>query len=136
MTLTEFLLARIAEDHADATRPGNHWTQCPLPNGGECSCTGPLFVRNARALAECEAKRRIVEDHAPTSSTYFMEAGTGTAYDRPSVPACRQCTRARESLRVTSSWDAGDRVVAPCDTLRILALPYADHLDYQQEWAL
>lgn len=62
MTIVEFLLARIAEDEAFARSKGNHWSACRLPVGGECSCTGSLLSRNRRALAECEAKRRVVEE--------------------------------------------------------------------------
>lgn len=43
-TLTQFLRARIAEDEATA-RVANDWN----------------FTAEARVLAECEAKRRIVE---------------------------------------------------------------------------
>jgi hypothetical protein len=49
----------------------------------------------ARVLAECEAKRRIVDSE-------------GSPYVEGHVPATR--------------------------TLRFLALPYADHPDYRQEW--
>jgi HEAT repeat protein len=49
--LAAFLLARIAEDEADAKDAENYF-----PDDGP-------FVRwdSARVLAECEAKRRIVE---------------------------------------------------------------------------
>jgi len=64
MTLAEFLLARIAEDRIvaaesqrDPWRVG-HKASCDWPGDmpGYCSCDA-----TARALAECEAKRRIVE---------------------------------------------------------------------------
>lgn len=50
MTLTEFLLARIAEDEADAWR----W----LEDFG----TGDVYSMEKRCLAECKAKRRILEE--------------------------------------------------------------------------
>jgi hypothetical protein len=53
----------------------------------------------ARVLAECEAKRRIVE----------------LVLDRP--------------IR-----DHGDCKCESCWTLRLVALPYADHPDYRAEW--
>lgn len=52
MTLTEFLLARIAEDEAAAER-------VLLDYGG-----GDLESLEARVLAECEAKRRIVDRYS------------------------------------------------------------------------
>lgn len=54
-TLTEFLLARIAEDEAAAhDRLGK----------GALSTSVILQWQQHRVLAECEAKRRIVELHA------------------------------------------------------------------------
>jgi hypothetical protein len=55
MTLTEFLLARITEDEARAPVPS--WTS---DDGGCLDCGGQS---ESRVLAECEAKRRIVEWH-------------------------------------------------------------------------
>ena len=81
-TLTDFLLARIAEDQADAREHATGW----WPN---------LW----RAKAECEAKRRIVE-----------------------------------SVSHDYRWNkdhAGDLAQMVLD---LLALPYADHPDYREEW--
>src|SRR5690349_1649685 len=54
MTLTEFLLARIAEDELEANASLEQWAR------GD----GGTKARWVRALAECEVKRRIVEWHA------------------------------------------------------------------------
>jgi hypothetical protein len=75
VNLTEFLLARIAEDAARAED-----------------------LESRRSLADCEAKRRIVRMHQP-----------------PTI----------------CGWDCRD---GRCPTLRALALPYADHPDYREEW--
>ena len=89
-TLTEFLLARIKEDEVMA--PLLHdYIECDLARQGlfdpdfgwECTCGHP-----ARVLAECEAKRRIVELISSPGMQVF----------------------------------------------RLLALPYADHPDYREEW--
>jgi hypothetical protein len=61
-TLVEFLLTRIAEDEARAKYDDPHWADCKhfvmFSEGGlPCSCG-----LESRLLAECEAKRRIVED--------------------------------------------------------------------------
>lgn len=61
LTLTEFLLARIAEDEADA--------EANRPTG---RLLGPR-ERYARRVAECEAKRRIVELLAPVVTARFTE---------------------------------------------------------------
>lgn len=91
MTLTEFLLARVAEDEVRSRvlRPGY-----PSP---------------ARMLAECEAKRQIVE-LATEQQKYDEERAAG--WDAPYDPA----------------WSYGGR------TLAALALPYADHPDFRDEW--
>jgi hypothetical protein len=51
MTLTEFLLARIAEDEANA------WEIALISS----AAAGPPYWTPSRIQAECEAKRRIVE---------------------------------------------------------------------------
>jgi hypothetical protein len=67
VTLTEFLLARIAEDEARASEKG-----IDDPPGGhldlvtDCDCDEDhlpnyfLAVKPARVLAECQAKRQLV----------------------------------------------------------------------------
>lgn len=98
LTLAEFLLARISEDialmHNEGLLAAWHTRDCGINGAGLeevwCSCEVP-----ARVLAECEAKRRIVE----------VAERFGT-------------------------WEGGMADV----TLRYLALPYADHPDYRDEW--
>ena len=96
-TLTEFLLARIADTEAEARR---------VAQVGSCE---PAY-RPAEVLAECEAKRRIVDLH--------VISGRGHG-------SCATCTDS-DYLGLV---DEG-----PCDTLRALALPYADHPAFREEW--
>lgn len=89
LTLAEFLLARIAADQEWAERwihPSHSTTMC-----GDCA------LAQQRILADCEAKRRIVDYEVPWPGD--PDAETAAYY------AC-QC----------------------------LALIYADHPDYRQEW--
>lgn len=69
-----------------------------------------------RMLAECDAKRRIIELHGPI--------------DRYDTDSCRECS--------DSGWagcvDGHSRVALPCPTLRLLALPYSDRPGYRPEW--
>jgi len=109
--LTEFLLARISEREMLA-RDMQHMAAIGHPllelRGG-----GTLIrelVDPARVLAECEAKRRIVERHGGTN--------WGAAPGDPYPMMCDEC---QDAL-----W--------PCPTLRPLALPYADHPDYDESW--
>jgi hypothetical protein len=111
MTLDEFLFARIAEDeaastpHREATGGEWHSYRCDWLYGSECDCGHPAHV-----LAECEAKRQIVELHMPLIGTFT---------------ACQNCY---EDVQRSPT----DQY--PCDTLRLLSLPYASHPDYREEW--
>jgi hypothetical protein len=115
--LVEFLLARIAEDEDRVTSgaPGTatsyngwHTVDCGVGLGywanDRCVCR---YVD--RVLAECEAKRRIVE------------LTQGAIY--------------RLADLVADEWGGGGDTDADEDLLRLLALPYADHPDYREEWA-
>ncbi|MFI2663254.1 DUF6221 family protein [Micromonospora carbonacea] len=59
----------------------------------------------ARALAEVEAKRRIIDLH-PAAGLRSAPESCGSCVSYP----------------------------GPCDTLRLLALPYADRPGYREEW--
>ena len=116
MTLTEFLLARIAEDEAaaKAASPGG-WSWGAVDTATSVADMEHIARHDpARVLAECEAKRRIVED----ADTYVSEfENEEYRIDQPS--AGRVAGRAR-------SWRD--------DLLRALATVYADHEDYRDEW--
>jgi hypothetical protein len=141
MSLPEFLLARIAEREALAVRMRDAvWPEqimvCPADDTGNSglppcvSVTDPLYRKAwvrlwktgnyeigwtlsddnteawgptlaRREIAECEAKRRIVEW---ATTVYAIQTGG---------PRPRQ---------------------GPNPILALLALPYADHPDYQPEW--
>ncbi len=77
--LTDFLLARIAEDEVaangryDSARP--HWSGCSFfgpehMGGGVCDCN-----YSARVLAECEARRAIVAEYTPWFTATERELG-------------------------------------------------------------
>jgi hypothetical protein len=141
MTLTEFLLARIAEDEA-AAKAAQYVTADDLSDhheprwwvkeehgriyaggwlrvvdggapAGERSFVNtaalPHIARHdpARILAECAAKRRIVDMHGDSEPGRYVD-------DPP------ECTRCDEPY--------------PCEDLRAIALPFADHPDYREEW--
>lgn len=130
--LVTFLRARLDEDEqvARAATPGPWRAGEPYPDAGSvgapsgnvCNETSDGFVElvdarhiarhdPARVLAEVEAKRKIMQAHAP------QHFGAGHVV----------CT-------VCEAPFIGERDDWPCDTLRFLALPYRGHEDYQDAW--
>lgn len=132
VTITEFLLARIAEDEAvaRAASEGRVWTwsesgevllsdhegeygrECIIDTEGanppSADTAGAHIARHdpARVLARCKADRQLLELHG----------------DNGTIPG-------RYELRCFA-----DDHEYPCDTLKIMALPYADHPDYHPGW--
>ena len=121
--LDAFLLARIAEDKriaAQAARESGReeWT------AGDAVVSGPPGGKAvehadrhhpARVLAECSAKRRLVlacRDIGPDLG--FVGSRPPGMSDFPLPPS--------------------DQHQLAALTLALLALPYADHHDYRQEW--
>ncbi|MGW9541985.1 DUF6221 family protein [Streptomyces anthocyanicus] len=111
MTLTEFLLARIAEDEAAAER-------VLLDYGG-----GDLESLEARVLAECEAKRRIVSAHPLIDAHDVWGREVGGL-------SCETCNAKPDLVLSGVEQPRTDG----CATLRALALPFTDHPDYDEAW--
>ena len=116
--LDEFLLARIAEDErlaaAAATDAGSAHAPAAGP-GGRLAGRHPSPFDPARVRADCAARRRI-------------------------VLACRE-SRPDTRLLGARPRGMGDFPLSPHDqhelaalTLAVLALPYAGHRDYREEW--
>lgn len=108
-TLTEFLLARITDDEAVATAAREEWENDR--DEWRLGCTEETAAHIARwdvprVLAECEAKRRIASLFATTLADE-MDAAVGKWNE--------------------AAWKG-------TQAIRTLALPYADHPDYQDEW--
>jgi hypothetical protein len=104
VNLAEFLLARIAEDERAAYASGNG------PAWLQQAVVGGLsFPANdaARNVDRCKALRRVVELHGPAMA--YCSSGVW-----------EDTTHAE--------------IDEPCETLRLLALPYVDHPDYREEW--
>ena len=150
MDITGFLLARIAEDEQVARsaaeceeEPHAHW-QAVIEEGAgsavveDCGC---VVARRpwdavvpgdeaehiarwdpARVLAECEAKRRIMEAHP-------MGPGADGSWNYTEVVGCLTCVSC--GVDGEAIIDAG-----PCPTLRALAAPYAEHPDFRPEWSV
>jgi hypothetical protein len=143
--LVTFLRARVDDDEAAAKEP--LCINCKIPivplrnafgitgythdswDGGEhgwqgqhCpgAPTGAEAVQNpARVLAEVDAKRRLVKLHEPV----VLRGGAGAQYFETTT-VCRSCEPPRQF----------PENAFPCPTLRVLALPYAEHPDFREEW--
>lgn len=122
--LAAFLRARLDEDERTARHAfgghnddGPEWTEVSsgaLSTGSELHGIGDSAITRhmerwdpARVLADVDAKRRIIAEHP-----WRREP------DWPSGRQCRQCATEH-----------------PCQTLRLLALPYAAHPGYRPESA-
>lgn len=132
MTITEFLEARIGEDEQAAAKAAQWVKSGPTPDVTWFGALGDGNIKQfgeggnhvstwspARALAECEAKRAILEEHAPVHDENWI---SGKDHD---YLWCSSCGTLDDAP-----------VPFPCATLQALAAIYADHSDYQQEWAL
>lgn len=134
MTLTEFLLARIAEDKAgwpedDSGMHHDAFARCPLVYGQDGECTCGAVAAKRRALAECEAKRLRIQ--WLMSLHHDMGAEDSITYE-----SCRILAKPGE---------LGDLEVGYCSCgldarrnrlYKFDALVWSDHPDYQAEWAL
>lgn len=123
MELVEFLLARIAEDEEAARaalrKSSYEWSDNAFTEAVELA-EGEGAVKEAtshiarwdpaRVLAECEAKRQIVERFRYLNGPHAVMPFVGYQQDEAGQVA---------ALRLA---------------LKALTLPYVDHPDYQQEW--
>lgn len=139
-TLTDFLLARIAEDqsrldlpeasvvlnsHGEISARGEGWVtrgDCPVCGAyqydGTESVTEDAWWEHAetvhqrtRVLAECEAKQRII-----SNALTLNEQADEMTDDNPNHASFQ------------------GQALAWRVALRFLALPHADHPDYREEW--
>ena len=130
MDLKTFLLARITEDEAEANGQlgAEYYTDGAWPE--EVA---------ARVLAECVAKRAIVELHSKTTYSLPITQGDDSLeywHNHTDLVEVRENGHLVEQI-TTAEWleRVGAVLNPPADELRALAAVYADHADYQPEWA-
>lgn len=119
MTLTEFLLARIAEDVAvaesitlDPDGVAQHFGKAGWVQWFALTVNRPWRGGVASVLAECQAKRRIVEQ---------IDMAIGNAAGEWDTEAGWIADGVEEELVAVG---------------RVLAAVYADHPDYDPAWRL
>ena len=130
MDLVEFLTARLNEDEQAARAADDDLgyligaVEYSYPKE-EVDERHALRHAPPRVLAEVDAKRRILDEHALT-----VEKGDADPYD--SSTGERRLAEYSVTCAVCG-WASDDRTSA-CRTLRLLALPYADHPNYDEAW--
>jgi hypothetical protein len=132
--LVEFLRARFDEDEQMARAAGGDtWRVRGDHEMARCVVEGTEMIiydegghnehdaaHIARVLRDVEAKRQILALH-PVG---LQPAKDGDIDDRSTwKPCCESCQ--------VGVVDDGDW---PCETLRLLSLPYIDHPEYCDEW--
>jgi hypothetical protein len=130
MTLVEFLLARIAEDEEVAKREPDVYA-CWTGAESEQDLVDASDIAPGRLLAECEAKRRIIELHhnGDEHECWEMHRGVVPLDWKPEWDG-----RHPGDPWAHPSLEGAEVHAGPCETLQLLALPYADHLEYREEW--
>lgn len=126
LTLADFLRARLDEDEAVAREatPGPWRVDNPgfpeaiVDPAGEAIVSGSRWGGEAPVFASGEDAKHIAR-HDPARVLADVEAKRRIVDLHPNMLGwCQGC--ASEAY--------------PCRTLTLLALPYADHPDYRQEW--
>jgi hypothetical protein len=125
MTIVEFLEARIAEDEREANVCLAQYRR------GE----GGSSPRWKRQLAECSAKRAIIEQHGEWP--VLVERAPSGDFDANDTQSMTY-RMVKEIAWLTEREYVKRFGVEPPTTpmLRALAAVYSTHPDYQQEWAL
>jgi hypothetical protein len=127
MTLTEFLLARIAED--EALLVGADMDGPSVFTHVQGTVVG---MTPKRFLAECEAKRRIVEWH----QNWPVLTNTKPVFD-DDIDLGSMTIRMSQQMAWLTEQEYRERFGDEPPTgpiLRIMAAVYADHSDYQEAW--
>lgn len=145
MTITEFLLARIAEDEAvaraategpweaDAMDAGhsrfemNVWITAGDAGDTVCDMGGLQRSHNEKvALDDGYKDAQHIARHDPARVLAECAAKRAIIAEHQQDHLGAVCTRCRF---------IGGYMEYPCPTLEALAAVYADHPDYRQEWA-
>lgn len=184
MQLSDFILQRISEDEAVANIAGagewaswnRSWDMDPVRDlaiAGQRVAALPMSIDEhvcrhdpARVLAECEAKRRIVELHSRVSlpawepdcggdwclaggetegpgwgffANYWPDntVSASVFYDGEKIKGSGIVAhQSKADCQSFAEHWVRDNLPSASPTLRALALPYTSHADYQEEWRL
>lgn len=110
--LADFLLRRIAEEER-AARAARRAGGAPRASAGPADAH---LITPGRLLADCATRRKIIALH----EVHLMSNGIPAMFDGESG-SCRAGQNEREYI---------------CPTLRLLALRYADHVEFDPAWQI
>lgn len=98
-----------------------------LPTGGKFNAQYPHIAANdpQSVLDDVAAKRRLLQLHERVLLEHTHPLVTDAHLTKERLAVCASCEPPRQ-FRRTESW--------PCPTLKVLALPFAQHPDYREEW--
>jgi hypothetical protein len=124
-TLTDFLLARIAEDEAAALAA----SPSPWRYGDVTSVAGGSLYDATVMIASMHWDNERVDPHIRRTRT-AQEADANGAHIERHDPyrVLAECEAKRRTIDYASGTAAADRI------LFAMALPYADHIAYNPEW--
>lgn len=154
MTIVEFLLARIADDEAVAwaalDAPGSTWwvnsreqrivrgaptTRAPIAEALSWRTAAHIArLDPTRVLAECEAKRKIIEFHKQWPVLVRTEPKLEIG---PDDGLTQYAARMAQRLDWLTQQEYAKRFGTEAPTtpmLRAMAAVYADHPDYETAW--
>ena len=129
MDLSEFLLARIAEDEECAHRllAPYAWGWSSFHEASPDELEHIARHDPARVLADCAAVRAVVGLHRHEPKGPGPVLYDGSRDSNEGVFGCAICSRMDDDpgWHLTGGW---------CDTLLALAQPFAGHDDFKAEW--
>ncbi|WP_202946318.1 DUF6221 family protein [Pseudonocardia dioxanivorans] len=124
-SLVEWLSARLDEDERDDREAIDRFVSLYGADGLVIEIVGAprgVLARAKRGLAEVEAKRRIIALHEHQDAT------------APSRDVRKRQPQQDFGCITCADWDGMTAAEGWCDTVRLLALPYADRPGYRDEW--
>jgi hypothetical protein len=129
MKLSEFLLARIDEREASAKEAGDNNS---FEYGDDRWCESWLSQGIRHLVRNCDIECFVHEDDGEACGRPHRYAGSFIALWDPAF-VLSWCDSMRRVIELTRlDFTLFNEI--PSLELRILALPFADHPDYQQEW--
>ena len=126
--LVQFLRDRLDEDEVEARR--GYLQAQPIPDydgWNQSTTTGLPPAVAKRVLRDIEARRQIMDLHPySTRRDHVGERWRKDPNPELDQTFCETCHVDDGIIQKSGG--------LPCMTLRLLALPYADHPDYREEW--